>query len=113
MRELICTGKTLWDFSVSGEAIVFDDNFPLDPKECDGKIIIVNTPSPDIIIYMNTCAAIVTETGGILCHAAVLALEIGCPIVVAVSSALELIQSGMHLTIYSSGHEGSIYEELL
>ncbi len=113
MREEICKGNTLWDFCVSGEAIIFDDQSPPTLQDCKNKILVVNAPSPDIIIYMKECTAIITETGGLLCHAAVLALEIGCPIVVAVASAKKLIHTGEMLTIHSTGHEGCIYEKIL
>ena len=113
MRKMICIGKSLWDFSVSGEVIIFkDDEFP-SVEECHGKIIVTNIPSPDIVMYMSECLAIVAETGGLLCHAAVLALEMGCPIIVSADGVTNKLRHGQRVLVSCDNHEGYIYEEVL
>lgn len=114
MKELelrfIASGRSLWDFAVSGRAIVLNDTMTLPVNECLGKIIIVHSPSPDVILYMRHAVAVVAETGGPLCHAAVLATEIGCPIVVAVDDITKLVSNGSRLTLISKDGVGKIYE---
>ncbi|MGN0812230.1 MAG: PEP-utilizing enzyme [Candidatus Coproplasma sp.] len=109
MKKIIGTGRCLWDFSLSGEAVIFDDEVfpPLD--ECIGKILITHIPSPDIVIYMRTAKAIVAETGGVLCHAAVLALELGCPIIVAADGVKEKVGNGDLITVEGIDGVGTIY----
>lgn len=110
MKEnLLSQGRSLWDFTVDGEVILFDDdNFP-PMKDCIGKIIITHSPTPDIVMYMRHAIAIVAETGGILCHAAVLALEMGLPIIVACPNVLELLKDGQNVKLISEKGIGSVY----
>lgn len=108
--RFVASGKCLWDFVVSGNAIILNDNMNLPVNECIGKIIIIHSPSPDVILYMRHSAAVVAETGGPLCHAAVLAMEIGCPIVVAAKNVSSLIKNGSKLILISKNGIGNIYE---
>lgn len=91
MRQIF-SGRCIWDFSVSGEVIVLDNDFSVPIEVCANRIIITHSPSPDIFLYMQHALAIVTETGGVLCHAAVLAMEMGCPIIVGAVGAVRSIQ---------------------
>lgn len=62
-------------------------------------------------MHMAVAAAVITEIGGVLCHAAVLAMEIGCPIVMGATDALKVISNGLHLRIVGENGVGRIYEE--
>lgn len=107
----IVTGRCLWDFSIDGEAIVIDDELTTCVEECKDRIIVVHSPSPDFIIHMAVATAVVTETGGVLCHAAVLAMEIGCPIVVGAEDAIKLISNGLHLRVVGENGVGRVFKE--
>ena len=107
--ELIAKGKCLWDFEISGEPVVLSDKFDLTPEQCQGKIVVTHIPSPDIIIYMHNALALIAETGGVLCHAAVLALEIGCPIIVAAEGAQEAVKNKKKIVLSGTNGEGCIY----
>ena len=109
MKKLIGVGRSLWDFSLSGEVIVIDDDKFPPIEECKGKILVTHIPSPDIVLYIKDALAIVAETGGVLCHAAVLALELGCPIVVAAEGVKSKVYNKDVVTIESKDGEGKIY----
>ncbi|MCI8368200.1 MAG: hypothetical protein HFJ81_01010 [Clostridia bacterium] len=109
MKKIIGIGRSLWDFIKTGEALLLDDNISHSVEHCRGKILITHIPSPDIVLYMREALAIVAETGGILCHAAVLALELGCPIIVAAEGVKSKISNGEKIILESLSGEGRIY----
>lgn len=59
---------------------------------------------------MKFALAIITETGGILCHAAVLAMEMGCPIIVGATGAMNCVQDGATISVEGKNGIGAIYE---
>lgn len=107
--ELIAKGKSLWNIEISGEPIILDDDSVLNSNMCQGKIIVTHIPSPDIVVCLDNALAIVTETGGLLCHAAVLALEMGCPIVVAAGGVIDAVKNKNWIQISCTDGEGCIY----
>ncbi len=111
MLEVIATGKTLWDFYLRGEFILVEDGVFISEEKCVGKIIVTHVPSPDIVLYMKNALAVVTETGGVLCHAAVLALELGCPIIVAAEGVCEKLYGRNIIELEGKNGEGVVYAE--
>lgn len=107
--QLLAEGKCLWDFSLSGEPIVMADNGSLLPEECCGKIIFTHIPSPEIVLYFCEALAVVAETGGLLCHAAVFALELGCPIIVGAEGASAAVADKAKVTLCAKDGKGGIY----
>ncbi|MDO8553715.1 MAG: PEP-utilizing enzyme [Candidatus Micrarchaeota archaeon] len=59
-----------------------------------GEILVTSMTSPDFIAGIKKAAAIVTNEGGILCHAAIIAREFGIPCIVGTSNATKLIKTG-------------------
>ncbi len=59
-----------------------------------GDIIVTNMTSPDMILAMERAAAFVTNEGGTLCHAAVLAREMGKPCIVSTRHATDVFKDG-------------------
>lgn len=111
--KVIAKGRCLWDFYVRGKVIIFsDDEFP-SIEECRGRIIVTHIPSPDIVLYMKDALAVVAETGGVLCHAAVLALEVGCPIIVAAEGVIDKLKDGDEVVLEGKDKQGIIYEEIV
>lgn len=109
MKKIIAVGRCLWDFSLSGEVVILDDTQFPNIESCIGKILVTHIPSPDIVIYMRSAKAIVAETGGLLCHAAVIALELGCPIIVAAEGVKEKVRNGDKVSLECSKGVGRIY----
>lgn len=59
-----------------------------------GDIMIAHTTFPALVPAMKKAAAIVTEDGGITCHAAIVAREWGTPCVVGVKKITEALKDG-------------------
>ena len=107
--ELIAKGKSLWDTEVTGEPLIVKDDTTLTPEQCCGKILVAHIPSPDIVLLMREALALITETGGVLCHAAVLALELGCPIIVAAAGAQKAMTGKKNVLLTCVDGEGYVY----
>jgi pyruvate,water dikinase len=54
--------------------------------------------------------AIVTDEGGMTCHAAIVARELGIPCIVGATNATELLKTGMEVSVH--GQMGVVYEGL-
>lgn len=59
-----------------------------------GQILVTSMTSPDFIAGIKKSAAIVTNEGGILCHAAIISREFGIPCIVGTGNATQLIKTG-------------------
>jgi pyruvate, water dikinase len=73
----------------------------------EGEVLVVRESNPVWTVGMLRAAAIVAELGGPICHAAIVAREIGIPCVVAVEDAMRVLGTGTTITV--NGSEGVIY----
>lgn len=63
---------------------------------------------PDMVPAMSRAGAIVTDEGGMTCHAAIVSRELGTPCVVGTGDATSLLEEGMLVTV--NGTTGIVYE---
>jgi phosphoenolpyruvate synthase/pyruvate phosphate dikinase len=77
------------------------------PALQEGEVLIVRASNPAWTVGMLRSGAIVTELGGPICHAAIVAREIGVPAVVAVPDAMTVIATGSRVRV--DGSTGVIY----
>ncbi|MGD9912363.1 putative PEP-binding protein, partial [Methanothrix sp.] len=63
---------------------------------------------PDMVPAMRRAGAIVTDEGGMACHAAIVSRELGCPAVVGTKNATKVLRDGMVVTV--DGTKGQVYE---
>lgn len=59
-----------------------------------GEILVTTMTSPDFIMAMKKAAAIVTDEGGITCHAAIISRELNIPCVIGTRVASRVIKDG-------------------
>jgi len=59
-----------------------------------GQILITGMTTPDFVPYMRKAQAIVTDEGGITCHAAIISRELGIPCIVGTKMATRMIKTG-------------------
>lgn len=76
------------------------------PKLVDGEVLVASTTNPDWLPTIRRAAALVTETGGMTCHAAIVARELGVPCVVGARSATVDLANGSLVTV--DGTRGQI-----
>ncbi len=60
----------------------------------DGEILVAPMTSPDWLPVIRRAGALVTEGGGITCHAAIVSRELGVPCIVGAAHATELLHDG-------------------
>ncbi|XRO75354.1 phosphoenolpyruvate synthase [Methanocaldococcus sp. 28A] len=77
-------------------------------KVKEGDILVTQMTTPDMVPAMKKAAAIITDEGGLTCHAAIVSRELGTPCVVGTKKATEILKDGMVVTV--DGEKGIVYE---
>jgi pyruvate,water dikinase len=65
----------------------------------DGEILVAQMTNPDWLPTIRRAAALVTDTGGMTCHAAIVARELGVPCVVGTRTATRDLHDGTTVTV--------------
>ena len=74
----------------------------------EGDILVTRMTNPDMVPAMRKVAAIVTDEGGMTCHAAIVSRELGTPAVVGTKTATAVLKNGQPVTV--DGEMGLIYD---
>lgn len=83
---------------------------PFEPGEFnEGDILVTGMTRPEFLPLVKKAAAIVTDAGGILCHAAIIARELKKPCIVGVEVATKRIKSGNSILV--DAYKGIITNE--
>lgn len=72
----------------------------------DNEILVAPMTNPDWLPAIRRAAAVVTETGGMTCHAAIVARELRVPCVVGARDATTVLRDGQSVTV--DGSRGTI-----
>ncbi|MFB9907614.1 phosphoenolpyruvate synthase [Allokutzneria oryzae] len=72
----------------------------------DGDVLVATATAPDWVPVMRRAVAIVTDEGGLTCHAAIVARELGVPCVVGTRTATTSLAEGRQVTV--DGREGTV-----
>ena len=113
-RKVIVKGLPASPGQVSGKVHVI-----LDPSRIDefkeGEILVTEMTAPDWVPAMKKAKAIVTDSGGMTCHASIVSRELGIPCIVGTKSrgeaATTTIPDGIDVTIDAT--HGVVYEGIL
>jgi phosphoenolpyruvate synthase/pyruvate phosphate dikinase len=65
----------------------------------DGEILVTTMTSPDFVPAMKRSAGIITNEGGVLCHAAIMSRELRKPCVIGTKIATDAIKTGQMVTL--------------
>ena len=86
-----------------------------DPSELnkvkEGDILVTKMTNPDYVPAMRRAAAIVTDEGGLTCHAAIVSRELGIPCIVGTGNATQVLHEGEVITV--DARKGVVYKGLL
>lgn len=70
----------------------------INPEDCrkmkKGEILVANMTHPDYLFGMQKAGAIVTDEGGISCHAAIISRELGIPCIIGAKIATKVFKDG-------------------
>ncbi|MFZ5364817.1 MAG: PEP-utilizing enzyme [Patescibacteria group bacterium] len=79
---------------IIGEAVVLKDKSELGKADLAGKILVTIQTTPHFIPYLKNVKAIITDEGGITCHAAIVARELKIPCVIGTKIATKILKDG-------------------
>ncbi len=77
------------------------------PTLVDGEVLVAPMTNPDWLPTMRRAAAVVTDGGGITCHAAIVSRELGIPCIVGTRTATTTIMAGEEVTV--DGRAGLVF----
>ncbi|HZQ58804.1 MAG TPA: phosphoenolpyruvate synthase [Acidimicrobiales bacterium] len=73
-----------------------------------GEVLVAPMTNPDWVPAIRRAAALVTDGGGMTCHAAIVSRELGVPCVVGTRQATTVLRTGEVVTV--DGARGKVYE---
>lgn len=105
--KLLLKGQGAAPGVASGKVVIIRDVRDVG-KVKEGDILVTKMTNPDMVPAMRKVAAIVTDEGGMTCHAAIVSRELGTPAVVGTKNATNLLKNDQLVTV--DGEKGHIYE---
>lgn len=95
-----------------GKARVVLRRSPIDDFE-DGEILITEITPPEWISLMRRAKAVVTDSGGLTCHASIVCRELGIPCIVGTGGsgipATQAVTTGMEIKVDATS--GYVYAD--
>jgi len=105
--ELIAKGQGIGSQSTTGKIVIASSPEEAISKMTSGAILVAPSTDKEYMPAIQKAAAVITECGGITCHAAVVGLNLGIPVIVGVDNARKLLEDDMEVTLYAE--HGVIY----
>ena len=103
--ETLLTGLGASPGIVAGKVRVMRE-LQVDAKIGKDEILVAQMTSPDWVPVMRHAGALVTDDGGMTCHAAIVSRELRIPCIVGAGSATRLLKNGQLVTV--DGTRGEI-----
>ena len=91
----------------SGKVKIVLDIDELD-KIKDGDIMVTTMTTPDMVPAMRRASGIVTDEGGVTCHASIISRELGIPCVVGTGDATTTLEENSGVTL--DGKKGLVFD---
>ena len=111
--RVLLTGNAVGEKIGAGKVKILKSMAEAD-KFNEGDVLVAHTTSPDWEPVMKKASAIITETGGRTCHAAIVSRELGKPAVVGASGAMTKLHDNQEVTVScAEGEIGKVYEGIL
>ncbi|TMV48274.1 pyruvate kinase [Paenibacillus mesophilus] len=99
--EMIAKGQGIGSQPATGKVVVARTAQEALDKTVPGSILVTVATDKDYIPAFQKAAAVITETGGITSHAAVVGLSLGVPVIVGVDNATSIMKDGMEVSVYA------------
>ncbi|KUP06658.1 pyruvate kinase [Bacillus coahuilensis m2-6] len=93
--------------SAYGKVVVAKTAAEANEKVTEGDILVTIGTDKDMMPALEKASAIITEEGGITCHAAVVGINLGVPVIVGLENATSLLKDGQDVTVDAT--HGIIY----
>jgi len=106
-KKILVKGETASGGVYSGPVKLIQDSSELDKVE-KGDVLVTTMTTPDMVPAMQKAGAIVTNEGGMTCHAAIVSREMGIPCIVGTEHGTEMLKEGQIVTVHAT--RGIVYE---
>ncbi|MGB3532797.1 MAG: phosphoenolpyruvate synthase [Microcoleaceae cyanobacterium] len=111
--KVLISGRAVGDRVGQGKVRVILDTEDINQFQ-PGEVLVTQRTDPDWEPIMKQASAIVTDSGGRTCHAAIIARELGIPAVVGCKQATTALKTGQDVTVScAEGDEGKVYQGLI
>lgn len=99
--EIVAKGQGIGSQIATGKVVIANNPQEALEKTTAGSVLVCPGTDKDYMPAFEKAAAVITETGGITSHAAIVGLSLGKPVIVGVENALNLLQDGVEVTVYA------------
>ncbi len=106
-RIIIAKGLGASPGMASGAVKIVRNTDELDKIE-EGDILVTVMTTPDMVPAMKRADGIITDEGGVTCHAAIVSRELGIPCVVGTGDGSKILKENSIVTL--DGSKGFVYE---
>ncbi|WP_370004511.1 phosphoenolpyruvate synthase [Methanothermobacter sp. KEPCO 2] len=106
-KDVILKGLGASPGLASGKVKIIREIHELDKIQL-GDILVTVMTTPDMVPAMKRASGIITDEGGVTCHAAIVSRELGIPCVVGTGNATEVLSENQVVSI--DGNKGLVYE---
>ena len=106
-RTVITKGLGASPGMAAGTVKIINSTDELD-KVQEGDILVTVMTTPDMVPAMKRANGIITDEGGVTCHAAIVSRELGIPCVVGTGDASSIIPENSQVTL--DGNKGMVWE---
>ena len=107
LGEVLVRGLGASPGMASGKVKIVLDIDELDKIE-EGDIMVTTMTTPDMVPAMRRASGIVTDEGGVTCHASIISRELGIPCVVGTGDATATLKENSGVTL--DGKKGLVFE---
>lgn len=110
-EQILCSGQSVGSKIAAGKVCIIEDISDIEKFE-SGSILVTKNTDPNWEPIMKQATAVVTDTGGATCHAAIISRELGLPCIVGTSDGTQKIKPGMEITVdcQTGGRRGIVWE---
>jgi phosphoenolpyruvate synthase/pyruvate phosphate dikinase len=105
--NLVLTGKVAQRGTVKGKVKVVYFKEEID-KVNEGDILVSPMTTPEMMIAIMKCSGIVTDEGGVACHAAQISREFGIPCIIGTLEASTLLRDNDVVQIIAESIDGTV-----
>lgn len=105
--DILVKGQGIGRKSTHGKIVIARDGKEALSKVTEGSILVAISTDAEMVPSIEKCKALITEEGGLTSHGAVVALELGIPVIVGAKGATELLKDGQDVTV--DANQGVVY----
>lgn len=98
--EMLAKGQGIGSQKTSGKIVVALTPDEAMRKATEGCVLVTRSTDKEYIPAFEKAGAVITESGGITSHAAIVGLSLGKSVIVGVERATEILQDGMEVSVY-------------